>query len=170
MRGAIGGTGEPFPRSLLSTINAGAGKLLDKGEQQLFQLPRTDLPGEVSESIDHHVGIKALAIARHEGVAGFIDQAHGIECTGIDDALRMLLDIPNQIHPVGEFTACRDVRENNISGKGEEIVRKLIAGSYISGDMEFHHLRIVLGKACQPSCQMRRDIGIRQSFQSSLLG
>ncbi len=114
-----------------------------------------DLLGEKRESIDHYVGIKLLAIARHDRVAGLIDQSHDVECGGMDGTLGMLLDITNQVHAMGKLAAGRHVSEDYIPGKREERFRKLVAVARGPGDMKFHHLRLILSKACSPSCQMR---------------
>ncbi len=60
-----------------------------------------------SRADGHDLRIELLAVARHQHMAGLVDEAHGVKLAGMDDAVGMLFDVANLIHAVRELAAGR---------------------------------------------------------------
>ena len=136
---AIRLAGEPLTRSLPASDDGGAGKLLDEGQQHGVELLFPNLGGEPGQTGGHHFGIELLAIARHEDVAGFVDEAHGVKLAGVDGAVGVALGVTHLVHAVGKLAAGSHVREDDVTRIGEEGLGELVAIARVPRNVEFHH-------------------------------
>ncbi len=137
---SVGSTGEPLLRGFKSADDALAGKMLDKGQEELVDLSRADLGGEPIQRSGHHLGVKFLAVLRQHDVAGLIDQTHGKQLAGMNRAVRKPGRIANLVHLIREGAACGEVGKNDVAVKGKQRIRKPIAFPCCSRNMEFHHV------------------------------
>ena len=114
------------------------GKLLDKGQQHGVDFVRADAPAEPVKGGGHQLGVKLLAIAGHEHMAGLVDKAHGVERAGMDGESGIDVRLADLVHAVGERAAGVQIGEDDISGVGEEGFGKLVALAHASRNMKFH--------------------------------
>jgi hypothetical protein len=72
-------------------------------------------------------------------VAGFVDEAHGVEGTGVDGELGMLFGIAHLVHAVRKFAAGSHVGEDDVARVGEERRLEGIPLPRVLRYVEFHH-------------------------------
>ncbi len=87
----------------------------------------------------HHLGIELLAVARHQDVAGLVDQPHGIKLAGVNRQLGMLFHVAHLVHAVGKLAAGGHIGKNHVSCVGKKRLREPVAFTRFPRNMEFHH-------------------------------
>ena len=121
--------------------------MLHEGQQQLVHLALADLFGKKAERIGHHRWVVLLTITGDDGVAGLINQAHGVQCAGVDHTLRMVARVAHLVHAVGQLARRRDAGEHHVAIKREERLGKPVAIAYRPRDVKFHHKECFPGEA-----------------------
>ena len=114
-------------------------KVRDEGKEHGVKRFGADLRGEEFECGGHDLWIKILAIAGHEGVTGFVDEAHGIKLAGVDCELGMLFGVAHLVHALGKVAAGRHIGEDDIASTGKERRLEGIPLPRFLRNMKFHH-------------------------------
>jgi len=91
------------------------------------------------QGADHYFGIELLAVARHEHVAGLVNQPHGKELACVNCALGMLVDFAHLVHPVSKLAARSHAGKDDVSRVGKKRLGKPIPFTRLSRNVEFHH-------------------------------
>ncbi len=126
MRHAGRGAGQPL-RCRLSAINSKGRKVLSKALEGAVKRVAAEPRSEPGQGILHCARIALPAILFCHGVQRLINQAHGIQRSGMHCALRMIPNIARQVYPMGEFTAGGEVREDDVAAEREQAIGKTAA-------------------------------------------
>ncbi len=105
MGDAVGLACQPLGRRLFPAVDPGRGKLLHKGQDGLIQFLLADAPVEPPQRVGHDLGIEALAVVVHQGVAHLVDQTHGVERSRVDRLGWVFFRIPQLVHAESELAA-----------------------------------------------------------------
>ena len=135
---AVGLARQPFGGGLFLAVNIGCGKLLHKGQNGLIQFVFADAGVEPFQRPGHDLGIEALAVILDQGVTHLVDQAHGVECAGLDGLRRVLFRSPPLVHAEGEFPAGGEIGEDYIAAESKKCLVELITVACFTGNMKFH--------------------------------
>ncbi len=79
-----------------------------------------------SSAPGHDLGIQAQPVVLHQGVAHLVDQAHGVECAGLDGLRRVFFGSPPLVHAEGEFTAGGEIGEDYVAAERKKGLVELI--------------------------------------------
>ena len=79
-----------------------------------------------SKRAGHDLGIQALAVILDQGVTHLVDQAHGVECAGLDGLRRVFFGSPALVHAEGELTAGAEIGENYIAAESKKCLVEFI--------------------------------------------
>ena len=127
------------------------------------------------------LAVKLLAVARHDHVAGLVDEAHGEQRAGVDGAVGVLVRFAHLVHLVGKAPARRHVGKHHVAVEGEERIGELIAFARLARNVEFHHMkpssqtctakrgwRTLLSPACRPGVLHEHDVWTREQTLQEL--
>ena len=130
---------KPLARRLDAANHRNAWKLLNKGEQHCIQCLCAHLPGEKLQGAGHYRGVKLLAVARHQYVAGLIDQPHGVKLAGMNHLFGMLFNVANLVDAMCKLAAGGHISKNHVPRVGKQRLREPVPFTRLPGYMELHH-------------------------------
>ena len=141
VRQALARAGEPLLCGQFAAEDGDVRELLGELEQQTIDLLGRELRREPAQSVGEDGRVDFLAVARHQCMAKFVDEAHGEKRACVDGLRRdgtRVFRLAHFTQTLGESAAGGHVREDDIAGKAEQQVAQVEPLPDGARDVKFH--------------------------------
>src|SRR4051812_21939876 len=106
---------QPFARTLAAAIDSDGRELFRECDKQPIDRGPTQMAVEVAESVAEPFGFALLAVFREQHMESLVDEAHSIECAGMDSTVRVPPRIAHFVDSLGELPDSRHIGKHRCS-------------------------------------------------------
>ena len=88
--------------------------------KRVVESVRLEFSGEGDDGVGHDSGVDRAPVDLDGVVENFVDQAHGVEFGGMDDAIRVARPVGEVVHALGESAGSGEVGNDDVAAGLEQ--------------------------------------------------